>query len=101
MLASKVALSSSSFHTEVVVIGAGVIGLGITRALAKAGKEVILLEKEAAICTETSSRNSEVIHSEYIILNLLIKQNFAWEEENGCISIAMNVVFLIGSVENL
>ena len=64
MLASKVALSSSSsFHTEVVVIGAGVIGLGITRALAKAGKEVILLEKEAAICTETSSRNSEVIHS--------------------------------------
>jgi len=45
------------------VVGAGVIGLAITRALAKAGKEVVLLEKEKAIATETSSRNSEVIHA--------------------------------------
>jgi len=60
MLASKVA---SSFHSEVVVIGAGVIGLSVARSLSKSGKEVILLEKESAIGTETSSRNSEVIHS--------------------------------------
>ena len=45
------------------MVGAGVIGLAITRALAKAGKEVVLLEKEKAIATETSSRNSEVIHA--------------------------------------
>eukprot|EP00536_Pseudo-nitzschia_multiseries_P007699 jgi/Psemu1/240482/estExt_Genewise1.C_1830080 len=62
MLASKV-LASASFHSEVVVIGAGVVGLAVTRALAKAGKEVLLLEKAEHICTETSSRNSEVIHA--------------------------------------
>ena len=59
MIASKAA----SFHSEVVVVGAGVVGLAVTRALAKAGKEVVLLEKASHICTETSSRNSEVIHA--------------------------------------
>src|SRR5579872_589391 len=48
---------------EAVVVGAGVIGLAIARALAKAGCEVIILEKESGIGTETSSRNSEVIHA--------------------------------------
>ena len=52
-----------SFHSEVIVIGAGVIGLAVTRALAKAGKEVVLLEKNSTIGAETSSRNSEVIHA--------------------------------------
>ena len=59
-MVSKIA---PSFHSEVIVVGAGVIGLAITRALAKAGKEVLLLEKESHICTETSSRNSEVVHA--------------------------------------
>ena len=58
-----VSKAAPSFHSEVIVVGAGVIGLAITRALAKAGKEVLLLEKESNICTETSSRNSEVIHA--------------------------------------
>lgn len=42
---------------ECVVIGAGVIGLATARALALAGREVLVLERA---CT-TSSRNSEVI----------------------------------------
>jgi L-2-hydroxyglutarate oxidase LhgO len=46
-----------------VVIGAGVVGLAIARALALAGREVIVLEAADAIGTETSSRNSEVIHA--------------------------------------
>ncbi|MCX7628660.1 MAG: NAD(P)/FAD-dependent oxidoreductase [Geminicoccaceae bacterium] len=46
-----------------VVVGAGVIGLAIARRLASAGLEPIVLEKESAIGTETSSRNSEVIHA--------------------------------------
>ena len=46
-----------------VVIGAGVIGLATARALAQAGREVILVEAASAIGTETSSRNSEVIHA--------------------------------------
>lgn len=48
---------------ECVVVGAGVVGLAIARALALAGREVILLEAADAIGTETSSRNSEVIHA--------------------------------------
>src|SRR6195256_694921 len=46
-----------------VVIGAGVIGLAIARRLAQAGREVIVLEAAEGIGTETSSRNSEVIHA--------------------------------------
>jgi L-2-hydroxyglutarate oxidase LhgO len=48
---------------DAVVVGAGVIGLAIGRALALDGREVIVLEKNHAIGAETSSRNSEVIHA--------------------------------------
>lgn len=46
-----------------VVVGAGVIGLAVGRALAASGRDVIVLESETAIGTATSSRNSEVIHA--------------------------------------
>ncbi|HSA88354.1 MAG TPA: NAD(P)/FAD-dependent oxidoreductase [Burkholderiales bacterium] len=48
---------------DAVVIGAGVVGLAVARALAHAGREVVVLEAEDAIGTHTSSRNSEVIHA--------------------------------------
>lgn len=48
---------------DAVVIGAGVIGLAIARALALRGRDVVVLEAESAIGTATSSRNSEVIHA--------------------------------------
>src|SRR5438477_32228 len=48
---------------ECVVIGAGVIGLAVARRLARAGREVIVLEAAEGIGTVTSSRNSEVIHA--------------------------------------
>jgi L-2-hydroxyglutarate oxidase LhgO len=47
---------------ECVVVGAGVIGLAVARAMALAGYEVIVLERAYTIGFETSSRNSEVIH---------------------------------------
>lgn len=50
-------------QVDVVVIGAGVVGLAVSRALALAGREVMVLESEAAIGQGTSSRNSEVIHA--------------------------------------
>jgi L-2-hydroxyglutarate oxidase LhgO len=48
---------------DAVVIGAGVVGLAVGRALALSGREVLVLESENAIGTGTSSRNSEVIHA--------------------------------------
>ena len=48
---------------ECVVVGAGVVGLAVARALALAGREVVILEAEDAIGSHTSSRNSEVIHA--------------------------------------
>lgn len=48
---------------DVVVIGAGVVGLAVARALALSGRDVILLERNAHFGMETSSRNSEVIHA--------------------------------------
>ena len=48
---------------ECVVIGAGIVGLAMARALALQGREVVILEAEDAIGTHTSSRNSEVIHA--------------------------------------
>lgn len=48
---------------DVVVIGAGVVGLAVARALALAGREVLVIEKERSIGQGVSSRNSEVIHA--------------------------------------
>lgn len=50
-------------HVDAVVIGAGVVGLAVARALAVSGREVLVLERESAIGSGTSSRNSEVIHA--------------------------------------
>jgi len=50
-------------RVDCVVIGAGVVGLGVARRLALAGAEVVVLEAAETIGTETSSRNSEVIHA--------------------------------------
>lgn len=48
---------------DCLVVGAGVVGLAVARALALAGREVMVLESQAGIGMGTSSRNSEVIHA--------------------------------------
>lgn len=50
-------------ETECTVIGAGVIGLAVARALALAGREVLVLEAAESVGTGVSSRSSEVIHA--------------------------------------
>ena len=48
---------------DVLVVGAGIIGLAVARVLAMQGREVLILEKHEMIGFETSSRHSEVIHA--------------------------------------
>lgn len=50
-------------HIDVVIIGAGVIGLATAREIAQSGKSVLLIEQEKSFGMATSSRNSEVIHA--------------------------------------
>jgi L-2-hydroxyglutarate oxidase LhgO len=48
---------------DCLVIGAGVVGLAVARTLALVGREVVVAEAESGIGTQTSARNSEVIHA--------------------------------------
>ena len=50
-------------QVDCIVIGAGMVGLAVARAMGLAGREVIVLEAADGIGTGTSSRNSEVIHA--------------------------------------
>ena len=50
-------------QADCIVIGAGVVGLAVARALALAGREVIVLEALTLYGSGVSSRNSEVIHA--------------------------------------
>jgi L-2-hydroxyglutarate oxidase LhgO len=52
-----------SVDIECVVVGAGVVGLAVARALARTGREVILVEAGEGIGVGISSRNSQVIHA--------------------------------------
>jgi len=51
------------YSADCVIAGAGVVGLAIARALAMAGRDVLIIEDASAVGTGISSRNSEVIHA--------------------------------------
>ena len=48
---------------DIIIIGAGVVGLAIGASIANKDKEMYILEKEEGYGQGTSSRNSEVIHA--------------------------------------
>jgi L-2-hydroxyglutarate oxidase LhgO len=48
---------------DIVIIGAGIIGLAIGSEIARKDREIYILEKETSYGKGTSSRNSEVIHA--------------------------------------
>lgn len=52
-----------STDIDCIVVGAGVVGLAIARALALSGREVLVAEASEGIGTGASARNSEVIHA--------------------------------------
>jgi L-2-hydroxyglutarate oxidase LhgO len=55
--------SSNAVDYDVVVVGAGIVGLACAARLASPHVRVLLLERHEGICRETSSRNSEVVHA--------------------------------------
>jgi len=67
--------------TDVVIIGGGVIGLAIAKAVSQSGFETIVLEKNDRAGDDTSSRNSGVIHAgiyypeDYLKTSLCIEGN--------------------------
>lgn len=48
---------------ETIVVGAGIIGLAAAQAVAARGQQVLVLEQHASTGSETTSRNSEVVHA--------------------------------------
>ena len=50
---------------DVVIIGGGVIGSSIARALSKYECRTVLLEKEEDVCSGTSKANSAIVHAGY------------------------------------
>ena len=62
---NKIITKTMSHDFDTIVIGAGVVGLSVARALSLLKKQVLLIEKEKIIGSGVSSRNSEVIHAEY------------------------------------
>ena len=66
-------------RVECLVIGSGVIGLSIARSLARRGREVLLVDKADHVGAETSSRNSEVIHSGIYYPHTSLKARFCVE----------------------
>ncbi|KGJ92889.1 NAD(P)/FAD-dependent oxidoreductase [Colwellia psychrerythraea] len=50
-------------NVDVLIVGAGVIGLAITAKLSQQFDDVLVIDKNSSFGEETSSRNSEVIHA--------------------------------------
>jgi L-2-hydroxyglutarate oxidase LhgO len=69
-------MPSVSNEIDAAVIGAGVVGLAVARALALAGREVFVLEAERATGTHSSSRNSEVVHAGFYYPTGSLKARF-------------------------
>ena len=48
---------------DIIIVGAGAIGLAIAHSLRKSNKNILVVDKEKHFGQHTSSRNSQVIHS--------------------------------------
>jgi len=74
---------SEPIGLDAVVIGGGVVGLAVARALSLAGREVTLLEAASSTGSVTSSRNSEVIHAGLYYPSASLKARLCVEGKAG------------------
>ena len=79
-------------RVNILIVGAGVIGLAVARSISEEFEDVVLVEKEKTFGRHTSSRNSEVIHSgiyyptDSLKAQLCVKGNqklYKYAEENN------------------
>ena len=61
---------------DVIIIGAGVIGCAVARALSKYDAQILVIEKNEDVCAGTSKANSAIIHSGYDAENGTLKAKF-------------------------
>ena len=85
-------LTMEQFDVECLVVGAGVVGLAVARALAKQGKEVVLVEQTESIGNGISSRNSEVIHAGIYYPKAALKQNCVLKEKHFFINTVQSIL---------
>jgi L-2-hydroxyglutarate oxidase LhgO len=78
---------------DCLVVGAGVVGLAAARALAQAGREVIVVESQECIGSGISSCNSEVIHASIYYPTGLDKLAGASAAKQCSMSFAGNIMF--------
>ena len=82
-------------NKSVIVVGAGVVGLACGKELSEKGYEVFIAEQEKNIATQTSARNSGVIHAGIYYPTDSLKANFAFAVKIYCTNIVKNLVFPI------
>ena len=71
----------SDYRVDIIVIGAGAVGLAIAESLSRSGREVIVLESEDDFGKVTSSRNSGVIHAGIYYPENSLKSKFEGNEK--------------------
>lgn len=78
-LRSPIWILKMSAEVDIVIIGAGVVGLAIAMEVAQSGRDVFVFEKNRSYGLETSSRNSQVIHSGLYYPEKSVKAKFCIE----------------------
>ncbi|MDD5191052.1 MAG: FAD-dependent oxidoreductase, partial [Dehalococcoidales bacterium] len=63
-------------ETDIVIIGAGVVGLAVAAELAQPHRRIFVIEKNRTFGLETSSHNSEVIHAGFYYPANTLKARF-------------------------
>ena len=71
--------ASSALDAEIVVIGAGAVGLATAQRIARDGRSVLVVERHEGMARETSSHNSGVIHASIYYETGSLKHRLCWE----------------------
>ena len=71
--------SDGALDAEVVVIGAGAVGLAVAQRLARDGRSVLVVERHEGMARETSSHNSGVVHASIYYATGSLKHRLCWE----------------------